>query len=78
MGTLAILAPFMKFYVWGLVPVPMIVLTALYAIGDIFGLFTPSNIAHGAHIAGLIAGIAFGIYLRPFFGYRRRNKDIEL
>lgn len=73
MGTLAILAPFMSVYVWGLLPVPMIVLTSIYALIDIAGLSAPSGIAHGAHIAGLIVGIAFGLYLKPYFGYRKNN-----
>ena len=53
MGTLAILAPFIRVYVWGLLPVPMVVLTAVYALLDVSGLFisSGSNIAHGAHLA---------------------------
>ena len=79
MGTLAILAPFMSVYVWGLLPVPMVVLTAVYALLDVSGLFISpgSNIAHGAHLAGLLVGLAFGLYLRPYFGYRRQT-DIDL
>ena len=79
MGTLAILAPFMSVYVWGLLPVPMVVLTAVYALLDVSGLFisSGSNIAHGAHLAGLLVGLVFGLYLRPYFGYRRQ-RDIDL
>ena len=79
MGTLAILAPFIRVYVWGLLPVPMVVLTAVYALLDVSGLFISpgSNIAHGAHLAGLLVGLIFGLYLRPYFGYRRQ-RDIDL
>ena len=77
MGTLAVLAPFMSVYVWGLLPVPMVILTAGYAFVDIIGLTSPSGIAHGAHLAGLIVGVAFGLYLRPYFGYRRQ-RDIDM
>ena len=74
-----ILAPFIRGYVWGLLPVPMVVLTAVYALLDVSGLFISpgSNIAHGAHLAGLLVGLAFGLYLRPYFGYRRQT-DIDL
>ena len=77
MGTLVILAPFMRVYVYGLLPVPLVVLTAVFVFIDVAGLFSPSGIAHGAHLAGLIVGIAFGLYLRPYFGYRRQ-RDIDL
>ena len=77
MGTLAVLAPFMSVYIWGLLPVPIIILTAVYAFIDVIGLSAPSGIAHGAHLAGLIVGIAFGLYLRPYFGYKRQ-RDIDL
>ena len=77
MGTLSVLAPFMSVYIWGLLPVPIIILTAVYAFIDVVGLSAPSGIAHGAHLAGLIVGIAFGLYLRPYFGYKRQ-RDIDL
>ena len=77
MGTLSVLAPFMSVYIWGLLPVPIIILTAVYAFIDVIGLSAPSGIAHGAHLAGLIVGIAFGLYLRPYFGYKRQ-RDIDL
>lgn len=77
MGTLVILAPFMRVYVYGLLPVPLVVLTAVFAFIDVAGLSAPSGIAHGAHLAGLIVGIAFGLYLRPYFGYKRQ-RDIDL
>ena len=73
MGTLSVLAPFMSVYIWGLLPVPIIILTAVYAFIDVVGLSAPSGIAHGAHLAGLIVGIAFGLYLRPYFGYKRQR-----
>ena len=71
------LAPFMSVYIWGLLPVPIVILTAVYAFIDVVGLSAPSGIAHGAHLAGLIVGIAFGLYLRPYFGYKRQ-RDIDL
>jgi membrane associated rhomboid family serine protease len=64
MGVLTVLMPRMLVYVYFIVPVPMVVFAAIYAIIDFVGLFTPSDIANGAHIGGLIVGIAFGLYLR--------------
>ena len=77
MGTLSVLAPFMSVYIWGLLPVPIVILTVVYAFIDVVGLSAPSGIAHGAHLAGLIVGIAFGLYLRPYFGYKRQ-RDTDL
>ncbi len=63
-GMLAVLTPMTMVYVYFIVPMPMVVFAALYAVLDFIGLFTPSDIANGAHIAGLTVGIAFALYLR--------------
>ncbi len=62
-GTLATIVPFTIVF-FGFVPLPMIVAAVLWALVDLVGLFGPSGIAHGAHLAGLFVGVAFGIYLR--------------
>lgn len=64
MGALAALAPFMLIFTFGLLPLPMIVAAALYALLDFAGLFAPSGIAHGAHLAGLVVGVLVGLYIR--------------
>jgi len=65
MGALVVLLPFMVVYVWGMVPMPLLFVAVLWALGDIFGLFTPAdNIGHEAHLAGLVIGLLFGFYLR--------------
>jgi len=64
MGTLAALRPLLMIFIYGLVPVPLIMATVLYALLDFAGLFTPSGIAHGAHLAGLLVGGATGLYIR--------------
>lgn len=64
MGTLVVLAPLLKAYIFGLIPVPLIILIIIFFFQDFFGLFAPSGIAHGAHLGGLFVGIAFGFYIR--------------
>lgn len=64
MGTLAVLAPFLLIFVYGILPLPMIIAAGAYAALDIMGLLIPSGIAHGAHLAGMVVGIVAGLYLR--------------
>ena len=64
MGALAILYPFLIVYVAGLLPMPMILAAAFWALMELFGLFYPSAIAHGAHLGGLFIGILMGLYIR--------------
>jgi len=64
MGALAILAPRAVVFVYG-IPMPMIAALFVWAALEIFGVFVPQgNIASGAHLFGLIAGVAFAFYLR--------------
>jgi membrane associated rhomboid family serine protease len=65
MGALATLRPKMMIFIWGMIPLPIIVVTILWALGDFAGLFVPSGIANGAHLGGLFVGIGLGLYLRP-------------
>jgi membrane associated rhomboid family serine protease len=66
-GVLAVLTPRVLVFVYGVIPMPMVVFAGLYAVLDFIGLFAPSDIAHGAHIAGLLVGLVFGLYLRQKF-----------
>lgn len=61
MGTLAILIPFQ---IIPFIYMPMIVAVVFWALIEFLGLFAPSGIAHGSHLAGLFIGVAFGLYLR--------------
>ncbi len=63
-GMLAVLTPMTMVYVYFIVPMPMVIFAALYAVLDFVGLFAPSNIAHGAHIGGLAVGVVIALYLR--------------
>jgi len=68
MGMLAALYPGLTVYVV-FVPMPMVFAAALWFVLEFVGVFTPSDIAHQAHIAGLAVGVLYGLYLR-----RQRKK----
>ena len=63
-GTLAVLAPLMMIFIYGIIPLPMFVTAILWTLLDLVGLFTPSGIAHGAHLGGIVVGVIYGLYLR--------------
>lgn len=67
LGSLAVLRPRMTVYV-SYVPMPMALAVVLWALGDFFGLFTPSEVANAAHLFGLIFGLIYGITLRKDYG----------
>lgn len=73
LGTLAAIRPRMMIWVYG-VPMPMFVAAGFWLLIDLAGAFFPSNIANIAHIAGLIFGIAVGIFMRKQFAERRVQK----
>jgi hypothetical protein len=62
-GALAALRPTAMIYM-GFAPMPMIVAAIFYGVLDFVGLFSPSGIAHGSHLAGMFLGVATGLYLR--------------
>lgn len=68
MGALAALYPRLTVYV-SFVPMPMVFAAVLWFLLEFVGFFTPSDIAHQAHVAGLVAGVLYGLYLR-----RQRDK----
>ncbi|MFQ6086205.1 MAG: rhomboid family intramembrane serine protease [Candidatus Bathyarchaeia archaeon] len=63
-GALAVLAPFLLVFIPGMFPVPLIAAALLWGLLDFAGLFTPSGIARGAHLAGMFIGASFGLYVR--------------
>ncbi|MFQ5712232.1 MAG: rhomboid family intramembrane serine protease [Candidatus Geothermarchaeales archaeon] len=63
-GSLAVLAPLLMVFIYGLVPIPMVVAAILWGLMDFLGLFSPSGIAYGAHLLGMLVGVTYGFYLR--------------
>ncbi len=58
-GALTYLRPFMPVYFY--VPLPVISLSVIYILINIFGLIYPTdNIGYAAHIGGFIAGMVWG------------------
>ncbi|MFZ3076981.1 MAG: rhomboid family intramembrane serine protease [Candidatus Aenigmatarchaeota archaeon] len=77
LGALAVLRPRMT--IWLYVPMPMFVAIFVWAALDLTGFLYPSGIANAAHLAGLGAGLLFGLALRKKFGERapkRRQYEI--
>ena len=65
MGALVILAPTMTVLLMFVIPVPLWLIVALYAMFDILGVLNPaSGIGHIAHLAGLALGILYAMHLR--------------
>lgn len=65
LGTLVVLMPRQKILIYGIVPLPFWVATALFAAWDILGTFNPDNgIGNFAHLSGLVWGLALGFGLR--------------
>lgn len=74
MGTLAVLRPRMRVWVW-MIPMPMYMAAIMWAVLDMLGMFAPSGIANAAHLFGLGAGILAGFYLKGNFRLPKRSRD---
>jgi membrane associated rhomboid family serine protease len=71
LGTLTILNPDLKVYLYFVLPIPIWVITGLYAlisVGGIFGFgiagFSGGGIADGAHLIGLLIGLWYGRHVK--------------
>lgn len=75
-GTLVVLRPKMTVFALG-VPMPLFAAAVVWILLDLLGIFFPTGVANTAHIAGLLAGIAFGLAWRKRFGepFRKARKD---
>jgi len=63
LGALAVLYPALIVWV-GYVPMPMIFAAIFWIVLNFLGLFTPSNIAYQAHLAGIFFGILYGYSIK--------------
>jgi uncharacterized protein len=70
MGCLAIIAPEISVLLFFVIPVSIRSAVVLYALIDFLSLGSADNIAHMAHIAGLLVGLAYAQTLSRRPGYR--------
>ncbi|MDI6807155.1 MAG: rhomboid family intramembrane serine protease [Candidatus Aenigmarchaeota archaeon] len=64
LGTVAILHPTLIVWFFPGFPMPMIVAAGFWVLISVLGMFTPTNIAHQAHLAGLVVGFYLGFKIR--------------
>ena len=64
MGCLAIIAPEIRVLLYFIVPLGIRTLVVIYALFDFLTMGSGDNIAHMAHIVGLLVGLAFGLLMK--------------
>ena len=65
-GALVIVRPSLMVWAFGF-PMPMFIAGILWAVGDIIGLFMPSNVGHIAHLGGMIIGLILGYAFKKYY-----------
>jgi membrane associated rhomboid family serine protease len=62
MGTLTVLNPDLKVYLYFILPIPIWVITGFYALISVAGILGPvaGGVANGAHLIGLVIGLWYG------------------
>lgn len=73
-GTLIILRPKLIVFAFGM-PMPIFIAGILWALGDLIGIFVPSNVANIAHLSGLFFGMLIGVFLRKDYGFYENKKE---
>jgi hypothetical protein len=61
---LAILAPEIRLYIFFVIPLKIFHAFLLYAAIDIIFLNSDDSVAHAAHLAGAVVGVAFAFYIK--------------
>lgn len=74
LGTLIVLRPGMMVFVYGL-PMPLFIAGIVWIAGDVIGIFTPSDVANLAHLAGIFFGFLLGAWYRPRFPPERQVRS---
>ncbi|WP_256298820.1 rhomboid family intramembrane serine protease [Haloarchaeobius salinus] len=70
MGVLTIIRPNLTVLIYFIIPTPIWVLTGLYALVSVTGILGGSvmpgggNVAHAAHLFGLVLGLLYGQYVK--------------
>jgi membrane associated rhomboid family serine protease len=74
LGCFAIFRPRSVVFVLG---VPMYVLAALFVwvALDLLGFFSPDNIAHASHLAGMAYGAGYGLWLRKLHPEQKKPRE---
>ncbi len=67
MGCLAVIAPEIKVYLFFMIPMSIRASVVLFAFLDFTMMGSADNIAHMAHIAGLVAGLVFGETMKNIY-----------
>jgi len=73
-GALTMIKPLMMVWAFGLI-LPMFIAAILWVIGDILGVFMPSNVGNIAHLSGIGIGFLIGLILRKQI--RKRIKKVK-
>jgi membrane associated rhomboid family serine protease len=69
MGCLAIIAPEIRILLFFVIPMRIQLAVLLFALIDFLMLGAADNIAHAAHLTGLVVGLAFGYSMRGRTSY---------
>jgi len=76
LACLAVFRP--RTVVWAMgVPMYVIIALFLWAAIDLAGLFSPGNVAHASHLAGMAYGCLYGLYLRRLHPETKKPHDKE-
>ncbi|MBM3232594.1 rhomboid family intramembrane serine protease [Candidatus Pacearchaeota archaeon] len=76
-GALIMIRPSMMVFAFGL-PMPLFLAGSLWIIGDLIGLFIPSNVANLAHLGGIFFGFLFGAYYRKYIPQKPNRSNVHL
>ena len=62
-GALVVIRPLLVVWAFGL-PMPIFLAGILWVVGDLIGLFVPSNVGNIAHLSGMFFGLILGLVYR--------------
>jgi membrane associated rhomboid family serine protease len=74
LGCFAVFRPGSVVFVLG-VPMPVLAALFVWAGLDLMGVFYPDNVAHFSHLAGMIFGGIYGLWLRKLNPEPRKEKE---